>query len=162
MSTLIKQRLNTRSSTKTELFAVDDLMPYLCWMNYFLEYQGYNVHSTIMYQENQSEILLESNGRASSSKRMKHLNVRYFLSPTESKRETFVLSIVPPTIWLRIFYQTSSRQEISTVQKSNYEPTRLKSSLAKGVCWESTYFMLHKLSNVWFPVTFIYCLLSYT
>ena len=29
-------------------------------------------------------------------------------------------------------------------------------------CWESTYFMLHKFSNVWFPVTFIYCLISYT
>ena len=28
-------------------------------------------------------------------------------------------------------------------------------------CWESTYCILHKLSNIWFPVTFIYCLISY-
>ena len=79
------------------------LMPHLCWTNYFLECQGYNVHSTIMYQDNQSEILLENNGRSSSSKRTKHLNIRYFLSPTKSKRVTFILSIVPPTIWSRIF-----------------------------------------------------------
>ena len=36
MSTLIKQRLNTRISTETELVAADDLMPHLCWTNYFL------------------------------------------------------------------------------------------------------------------------------
>ena len=60
------------------------------------------------------------------------------------------------------FYQTSSRQEISPVQKSNYESTGLKYTLTKGVCWESTYFILHKLSNVWIPVTINYYLISYT
>ena len=103
MSTSIKQRLNTIISTETELVAADDLMSHLCWTNYFLECQGYNVNSTIMYQGNQSAILLENNGRASSSKRPKHLNIRYFLSPTESRRVTFILNIVPLTIWSRIF-----------------------------------------------------------
>ena len=36
ISTSIKQRLNTRSSKETELVADDDLMPHLCWTNYFL------------------------------------------------------------------------------------------------------------------------------
>ena len=143
MSTSIKQRLNTRISTETELVAAGDLMPRLCWTNYFLEFQGYNFHSTIMYQYNQSAILLENNRRASSSKRTKHINIRYFLSPTESKRVTFVLSIVPPTIRSRVFYQTSSRQEISSVQKIDYESTGLKYTLTKGVCWESTSFILY-------------------
>ena len=35
VSTSIKQILNTRSSTETELVAADDLMPHLCWTNYF-------------------------------------------------------------------------------------------------------------------------------
>ena len=78
ISTSIKQRLNTRSSTETELVAADDLMPHLCWTNYFLECQGYNINSIITYQDNQSAILLENNGRASSYKRTKHLNIRYF------------------------------------------------------------------------------------
>ena len=34
--------------------------------------------STVMYEDNQSAILLENNGRASSSRRTKHLNIRYF------------------------------------------------------------------------------------
>ena len=103
ISTSIKKILNTRSSTETELIAADDPMPHLCWTNYFLEFQGYNINSTIMYQDNQSAIILENNRRASSSKRTKHLNIRYFLSSAESRKVTFIVNIVPPTIWLRIF-----------------------------------------------------------
>ena len=32
----------------------------------------------ILYQDNKSAILLEKNGKSSSSKRTKHINVRYF------------------------------------------------------------------------------------
>ena len=74
----LKKKLSTRSSTETELVADDDLMTYLCWTNYFFKNQGYDINSTVMYQDNQSAILLENNGRASSSRRTKHLNTRYF------------------------------------------------------------------------------------
>ena len=36
ISSLIKQKLNTRSFTKTELVAADDFMPILLWTNNFL------------------------------------------------------------------------------------------------------------------------------
>ena len=78
ISTSIKQKLNTRSSTETELVAADYLIPHHCWTNYFFKNQGYDTKSTVMYQDNQSAILLENNGRASSSIRTKHLNIRYF------------------------------------------------------------------------------------
>ena len=52
-----------------------------------------------MYQDNQSDILLEKNGKASSSKRTKYLNIRYLFSPTESRRVTFILYIVSGTIF---------------------------------------------------------------
>ena len=74
----VKQKLNTRSSTESEIVAVDDCMPAICWTRYFLEAQGYGVFENIVYQDNQSAILLEKNGRASSSKRTKHINIRYF------------------------------------------------------------------------------------
>ena len=64
-----KQRLNTTSSTESELVATYDAMPYIIWMNYFLEAQGYGTNSTVVYQDNKSAILLEINGKASSSKR---------------------------------------------------------------------------------------------
>ena len=44
----------------------------------FLEEQGYNIKENIVYQDNKSAILLETNGKASSGKRTRHLNIRYF------------------------------------------------------------------------------------
>jgi hypothetical protein len=73
-----KQKLNTRSSTESELVGVDDMMPSILWTRYFLIAQGYNVKDNVLFQDNKSTILLEQNGRASSSKRTKHINVRYF------------------------------------------------------------------------------------
>ena len=58
--------------------AVHDYMPQVLWTNYFLLAQGYTPKRTVIYQDNKSVILLEKNGRRSSSKRMKHINVRYY------------------------------------------------------------------------------------
>ena len=77
-STSVKQKINTKSSTEAELVAVDDLMGQVLWTRYFLEAQGYNVEDSRVHQDNESAILLEKNGRASSGKRTKHINVRYF------------------------------------------------------------------------------------
>jgi hypothetical protein len=78
MSTSVKQKLNTRSSTETEIVAVDDMMPKILWTNYFLGAQGYGASDTVVYQDNKSAILLESNGKASSSKRTRHIDIKFF------------------------------------------------------------------------------------
>jgi hypothetical protein len=78
MPTSTRQKLNTRSSTETELVGADDMMPQIMWTNYFLAAQGYGLTQTILYQDNRSAILLESNGKMSSSKRTKHVNIRYY------------------------------------------------------------------------------------
>jgi hypothetical protein len=51
----------------------------LLWTTYFLDAQGYRSNETILFQDNQSAILLEKNGTKSSSKQTKHINIRYFL-----------------------------------------------------------------------------------
>jgi hypothetical protein len=73
-----KQKLNTRSSTESELVGVDDMMPSILWTQYFLKLQGYHVNDNVIFQDNKSTMLLERNGKASCSKRTKHINVRYF------------------------------------------------------------------------------------
>ena len=73
-----KQKLNTRSSTESELVGVDDMMSSILWTRYFLKEQGYKVCDNVIFQDNKSSILLERNGKLSSSKRTKHINVRYF------------------------------------------------------------------------------------
>jgi hypothetical protein len=57
---------------------VDDLMPSILWTRNFLKAQGYEVSENILYQDNKSSILLEKNGKASSSKRTRHISIRYF------------------------------------------------------------------------------------
>jgi hypothetical protein len=43
-----------------------------------MEAQGYQVQDNILFQDNKSAILLEMNGKASSSKHTKHINIQYF------------------------------------------------------------------------------------
>ena len=57
-STSVRQKLNTRSSTTAELVGVDDLMPMLLWTRQFMEGQGYEIKDNILYQDNQSAMLL--------------------------------------------------------------------------------------------------------
>jgi hypothetical protein len=73
-----KQKLNTRSSTESELVAVDDMMPTVLWSRQFLEEQGHTVKDNIVYQDNQAAILLERNGKSSCGKRTKHIKTRFF------------------------------------------------------------------------------------
>jgi hypothetical protein len=70
-----KQKLNTRSSTESELVAVDDMMPIVLWTWYFLMAQGYGVAENLLLQDNKSSMLLERNGKASSGKRTWHINI---------------------------------------------------------------------------------------
>jgi hypothetical protein len=73
------QKMVARSSTEAELIGVYDVLPQVIWTLHFLEAQGVKVVDNLIYQDNKSAMLLEKNGRASSSKqRTKHLNIRYF------------------------------------------------------------------------------------
>jgi hypothetical protein len=103
INTSTKQKINTRSSTETELVAANDFMPIILWTNYFLEAQGYGHQDTILYQDNQNAILLEKNGHKSSSKRTKHLNCRFYFIPTVSILMNSPSSIVLPMRWSEIF-----------------------------------------------------------
>jgi hypothetical protein len=73
-----KQKINTKSSTKTELVVVDDSLGIVLWARYFTQEQGFDMDALLLYQDNMSAMLLKTNSRASSSKRTKHIKVKYF------------------------------------------------------------------------------------
>ena len=60
----IKQRINCKSFTNTEVMLVDDYMPKILWCGYFVDWQGYKM-KTLLYQDNISSKLLEINGQKS-------------------------------------------------------------------------------------------------
>ena len=73
----IKQKVNARSSTETKLIAIDDVLLKVQWTQKFLLEQGYDLE-TLIKEDNRSTILLMKNGKLSSGKRTKHLDVQYF------------------------------------------------------------------------------------
>ena len=88
LSISAKQKINTKTSTENELVGVDDAMIFAMWMKHFFESQVQSVDTNYplkplgsdvtIEQDNTSAIEIEKNGWESSSKRTKHINVRYF------------------------------------------------------------------------------------
>ena len=90
-----KQRLNTTSSTTSELVGADDLATMILWTKLFLEAQGYEIKQNILYQDNKSAILLEKNGKRSSSKRTRALNIRYFFLTDQIQQGNLTVEYCP-------------------------------------------------------------------
>jgi hypothetical protein len=73
-----KQKLNTKSSTETEVVGTSDYLPYNIWLQHFMEHQGYKLKSNVLNQDNQSAIKMEKNGRNSCTGNSRHIHIRYF------------------------------------------------------------------------------------
>ena len=89
------QKINTTSSTEAEVVAVHDSMSIILWTRYFLEAQGYPLKPSVLHQDNLSAKLLETNGRGSSSKRTRHMNVRYFFVADVISRRHLTVEYCP-------------------------------------------------------------------
>ena len=79
-------------------------MSHLLWTRYFLEAQGYDINDCIIHQDNKSAILLEQNGRASSSKRTRHINTRYYFITDRVNCGEIKLQYCPMTEMLGDFF----------------------------------------------------------
>ena len=95
-----KQKINTKSSTEAELVGVVDSLGYILWTRYFMIEQRYDIDPydmdpSLLYQDNVNAILLETNGRASSSKRTKHIKVKYFPIKDKVDQEEITIEHCP-------------------------------------------------------------------
>ena len=99
-----KQKINTRSSTEAELVGVNDALTMVIWVRLFLEAQGFQVNENIVYQDNQSAILLENNGRRSSGKKTRHIDIRYYFITDNVKRGVTTIQYCPTEDMVGDFY----------------------------------------------------------
>ena len=90
-----KQKLVTRSTCKAELVGADNASTKIFWTKLFLEAQGYEVRENILYQDNKSTILLLNNGKASSGKRTRAINTRYFFLHDQQKKGNIEVKYCP-------------------------------------------------------------------
>jgi len=81
----MKQKINTKSSTEAELIGADDAMNFVIWTRLFFEWQMRKHddkektklirQKVILEQDNTAAIRLERFGKASSTKRTRHLQI---------------------------------------------------------------------------------------
>ncbi len=63
-----KKKINTKSSTESELVSADQALSSIIHTQYFIEAQSYSIKQNLLFQDNQSMMHLEVNGSLSSSK----------------------------------------------------------------------------------------------
>ena len=111
-STSSKQKLVARSSTEAELIGMHDVLPQVIWVRNFLTEQGFDMEPAKIYQDNQSAILLEKNGRASAGKRSKHIDLRYFFAKDRIESGDIEVDFTPTTEMLADFFTKPLQGEL--------------------------------------------------
>ena len=70
--------ISTLGKFVDRIVGIDDVLAKIIWTKSFIEAQGFNVGMNIIYRDNTSSMKLEENGKASSGKRTRHFNIKYF------------------------------------------------------------------------------------
>jgi len=99
-----KQKLNTKSSTEAEVVGVSDYLPYNIQMVMFLAEQGYILMRNILYQDNQSAIKMERNGRNSCTGNSRHIHIRYFFVKDRVDKKEIGIEYCPTEQMLADFF----------------------------------------------------------
>jgi len=98
-----KQKLNTKSSTEAKVVGSSDYLPNTIWARMFLAEQGYELTETIFYQDKQSAIRLEKNGRASCGQKSRHIGICYFSMQDRFESECISVVYCPTDEMLAVF-----------------------------------------------------------
>ena len=99
-----KQKLNTRSSTESELVGVSEYLPYNIWQINFYKEQGYDILKNIVFQDNQSAIKMEINGRNSCTGNSRHIDIKYFWVKNRIDDKEVEIEYCPTTLMLGDYF----------------------------------------------------------
>jgi hypothetical protein len=99
-----KQRLHVKSSTEAEVVGASDYLPWVIWVKKFMQKQGFEINSNTFFQDNQSAMKLEKNGRKSCGEKSRHIDIRYFFIKDVLRRENISLEYCPTEEMIGDFY----------------------------------------------------------
>ena len=99
-----KQKINTKSSTETELVGVSEYLPFNIWAVNFIKEQGYEISNNILYQDNQGAILMQRNGRNSCMGNSRHINIRYFFIKDRIDKKEIAVEYCPTYLMAADFF----------------------------------------------------------
>ena len=99
-----KQKLMGKSSTEVEIIGVDNGINQVLWTKFFLSWQHHKIKYTTVLQDNKSSILLEKNGKFSSTKNTRHISIRYFFITDRVKNEDIQIEYCPTEDMIADFF----------------------------------------------------------
>ena len=99
-----KQKLNVKSSTEAELVGNSEYLPYNLWLLNFMSMQGYTIKNNVLYQDNQSTILMLKNGRNSCTGNSRHIHIRYFFVKDRVDKKEVKIEYCPSLDMLADFF----------------------------------------------------------
>jgi hypothetical protein len=88
------QKLNTKSSTESELVGLSDSTNQVIWVRNMIMAQGYDIEAAKVYQDNQSTIAMVKNGKSNSS-RTRHIAVRFYFVADRVKSGEVAIEYLP-------------------------------------------------------------------
>ena len=71
----IIQKLDTTSSTESEVVGFSNYLPHIIQIKIFLQYQGYHIKNNVLYQDNQSSIRMEEDRRNSCTCNSRYIKI---------------------------------------------------------------------------------------
>ena len=88
------------------------MLPYILWTKYFVEAQGHKVEEIEIYQDNQSAMYMEQNGRRSAGNQSRHINIRYFWVKDCTERENMKILHWPTYRMVADFFTKALQGEL--------------------------------------------------
>ena len=99
-----KQKLNTKITTESEVVGVSEYLPYNLWQVHFFYHQGYDIRNSIIYQDSESAIKMERNGRNSCTGNSRHIDIKYFWAKDKVDRKEVRIEYCPTTLMLTDYF----------------------------------------------------------
>ena len=99
-----KQKLNTKSSTESELVGASEYVPYNLWSLQFMTYQGYKPTRNVLFQDNMSTIKMLKNGRDSCTGNSRHIDIRHFFVKDRVDKKEIEVEYCPTELMIADYF----------------------------------------------------------
>ena len=70
-----EKKLKTKNYTEYKVVGVSDQLLYNIWICIFMKSRGYSIKQNIPFQDNQSEIKIDKNGKKLCNGKSRHVNI---------------------------------------------------------------------------------------
>jgi hypothetical protein len=89
-----KQKINSKSSSETELIGLSDYLSQVVWTQHFLMSQGYELEPATIFQDNTSTMAMVEKGHP-VSENTRHIDIRYYFIKDHVERKELQLVYLP-------------------------------------------------------------------